>query len=215
MEKSLLLKAEVREHTGSKHAERERNNGRIPAVVYGHKQAPTAISFDAHDFAEGLHHGHRLMDVQIGKKKEKLIVKDLQYDHLGKNIIHADLMRVDITERIKVTVPIELKGTAKGAHEGGIIVEHTDHIEIECLATDIPETIPVLVKELDVGDSLHAGDIKLLEGMKLISDVSILIATCSLVAAAKSAEEAEEEAPTAPEVIGQEKEAEEKEASQE
>jgi hypothetical protein len=62
---------------------------------------------------------------------------------------------------------------------------------------------------------LHAGDIKLLEGMKLISDVSILIATCSLVAAAKSAEEAEEEAPTAPEVIGQEKEAEEKEASQE
>ncbi|MHC4753000.1 MAG: 50S ribosomal protein L25, partial [Planctomycetota bacterium] len=124
MEKTLLLKAEVREHTGSKAVQRVREQGRIPAIVYGHKQEPVAISLDAHNFVEGLHHGHRLMDVQVGRKKEKMIVKELQYDYLGKNIIHADLMRVDITESVKVTVPIELKGTARGTHEGGIIEEH-------------------------------------------------------------------------------------------
>ena len=125
MAKTLHLKAEIRERTGSKAVQKVRSEGRIPAIVYGHKKTPVAISLDAHNFVEGLHHGHRLIDVQIDKKKEKIIVKDLQYDYLGKNIIHADLMRVDISETIKVTVPIELKGAAaaKGTHEGGIIEE--------------------------------------------------------------------------------------------
>jgi len=163
---------------------------------------------------EGLHHGHRLMDVQIGRKKQKVIVKDLQYDYLGKDIIHVDLMRVDITELIKVTVPIELKGTAQGTHEGGIIEEHVDHLEIECRVTDIPESIIVLVKDVGVGGSVHAGDIALGEGIKLISDASMLLVTCSLVAAAKSTDEIEEEMPVAPEVIGEGEEA-EGEASEE
>ena len=161
MRKTLLLKAEIREHTGSKAVQKVRKEGRIPAIVYGHKQKPVAISLDAHNFVEGLHHGHRLMDVQIGKKKEKMIDKDLQYDYLGKDIIHSDLMRVSVTEMIKFTVPIELKGAgaAKGTHEGGIIEEHADHLEIESKATDIPETIVVSVKEMSVGDALHTSDI--------------------------------------------------------
>ena len=142
MAKTKLLKAELREHTGTNAVQKVRKEGRIPAIVYGHKQTPVAISLDAHNFVEVLHHGQRLLDVQIDKKKEKIIVKDLQYDYLSKNIIHADLMRVDITEAIKVNVPIELKSAAaaKGTHEGGIIEEHADHLEIECRATDIPET---------------------------------------------------------------------------
>jgi large subunit ribosomal protein L25 len=217
MEKTLLLKAELREHAGSKHAAKVRKQGRIPAIVYGHKQEPVAISLDAHNFVEGLHHRHRLMDVQIGKNKEKMIVKDLQYDYLGKNIIHADLMRVDVTETIKVTVPIELKGTAKGTHEGGIIEEHADHLEIECKATDIPETIVVWVKEVSVGDALHASDIELSDGVKLVSSPETLVVTCHLVAAAKTTEQIEEEIPVAPEVISEAKEpeGEEKEASKE
>jgi len=211
MEKTLLLKAELREHAGSKHAAKVRKQGKIPAIVYGHKQESVAISLDAHNFVEGLHRRHRLMDVQIGKKKEKMIVKDLQYDYLGKDIIHADLMRVDVTETIKVMVPIELKGaaTAKGTHEGGIIAEHADHLEIECKATDIPETIVVLVKEVGVGDALHAGDIELPEGVKLASSPEMLLVTCHLVAAAKTTEQVEEEMPVAPEVITEAKESEE------
>jgi len=211
MEKTLLLKAELREQAGSKHAAKVRKQGRIPAIVYGHKQEPVAISLDAHNFVEGLHHRHRLMDVQIGKKKEKMIVKDLQYDYLGKDIIHADLMRVDVTETVKVTVPIELKGTAKGTHEGGIIEEHADHLEIECKATDIPETIIVWVKEVSIGDALHAGDIELADGVKLASSPETLVVTCHLVAAAKTTEQVEEEMPVAPEVISEAKEPEEEE----
>jgi len=216
MEKTLLLKAELREHSGSKHAAKVRKQGRIPAILYGHKKEPVAISLDAHNFVEGLHHRHRLMDVQIGKKKEKMIVKDLQYDYLGKDIIHADLMRVSVTETVKVTVPIELKGTAKGTHESGIIEEHADHLEIECKATDIPETIAVSIKDVSVGDALHAGDIELADGVKLVSSPEMLVVTCHLVAAAKTTEQVEEEMPVAPEVISEAKEAEgeEKEASE-
>ena len=201
MSKTLLLKAEVREHTGSKAVRKIRQKGKIPAIVYGHKQDPVAISLDAHDFVEGLHHGHRLMDIQVGRKKEKMIVKELQYDYLGKNIIHVDLMRVDVTESIRVTVPVELKGTAVGTHEGGIVEGHTDHLEIECKATDIPETIVISVKELHIGAALHAGDIELPSGVKLISPPDILMVTCHTVAAAKTTEEVEEEIPAAPEVI--------------
>jgi len=203
MGKELILKAEIREQTGSKHAAKVLKSGRIPAIVYGHKQEPVSISLDAHNFIEGLHHGHRLMDVQIGKNKQKILVKDLQYDHLGKNVIHVDMMRVDVTEMVKVSVPIELKGTAKGTHEGGIVEGHIDHLEIECKATDIPETIIVSVKEMDVGDALHASDIELPEGMKLVSSPDTLLINCHLVVAVKTAEEIEEEAPAAPEVIGE------------
>ena len=212
MEESLLLKAEVREQTGSRDAAKVRRHGRIPAIVYGHKKEPAAVSLDEHNLVEELHHGHRLMSVQIGKKREKVIVKELQYDYLGKNIIHVDLMRVDVTETLKVTVPVKLKGPAKGAQEGGVIEGHTDHLEVECRVTDIPEVIVVSVKEMDVGDVLHAGDVELPAGVKLASAPSILLAACSLVAAAKSTEELEEEVPAAPEVIG---EAEEGEASSE
>lgn len=206
MKKTLLLKAEIREHTGSKTVRKIRKQGKIPAIMYGHKEEPVAILLDGHNFVEGLHHGHRLIDIQIGKKKEKTIVKELQYDHLGKNIIHADLMRVDVSEKIRVTVPIELKGTAVGTHEGGIIEEHTDHLEIECKATDIPETIVVSIKDVRVGSNLHAGEIELPDGINLISPPDTLLVTCHLVAAAKTTEELEEETPVAPEVIGEAKE---------
>jgi len=214
MEKTLLLKAEIRERTGSKAVRKVRRQGRIPAIVYGHKQEPKAISLDEHDFVRGLHHGYRLIDVQVGKKKEKMIVKDLQYDYLGRSIIHVDLMRVDMSETIKVTVPIELKGDAAGMHEGGIIEEHVDHLEIETKVADIPEVIVVLVKDVHVGDALHAGQIELPAGVKLVSSPETLMVTCHLVAAAMTAEEVEEGTPTAPEVIGEVKEPGEEEASE-
>jgi large subunit ribosomal protein L25 len=215
MEKAVQLKAEIRQRTGSKDSAKLRKQGRIPAIVYGHKQEPAAITLDAHDFVEKLHHGQRLMDVRIDKKPQKVIVKELQFDHLGKEIIHADLMRVDVTERVTVEVPIELKGTAKGAEEGGIIVEHTDHLEVECLVTSIPESIVVSVKDMKVGDTLHAGDIQLPEGLKLVSEPTILMASCSVVTTAKTTEELEAEEPVAPEVIGEAERAKKEETSEE
>lgn len=206
MNKTLLLEAQTRDNTGTRAAAQMRKQGRLPAVIYGHKQEPIAVSLDAHDFLEGLHHGHRLIDLKIGAKRQKVVVKDLQYDYLGRDVIHADFMRVDVTEAIRMTIPIELKGTAQGTHEGGIIEEHADHIEVECLAGNIPDTIVVSVKDVSVGDAIYAGDVELPEGVKLTSSKETLLVTCHLVAASKSTEELEEEAPTAPEVIGEKKE---------
>jgi large subunit ribosomal protein L25 len=201
MIEALSLEAELREQIGSKAAAAVRRRGRVPAIVYGHKQEPLAISLNAHDFAEGLHHGHRLLDVAVNGKAEKMIIKDLQYDHLGRTILHVDLMRVDVTERIEVEVPLELKGVPKGTHEGGVLEAHLDHLEVECLAIDIPESIVVSVKDLDVGQSLHARDVKLPDGVKLVSQPDLIVATCRVLIEAKTTEQLEAETPVAPEVI--------------
>ena len=205
MEKNVSLQAEIRDRTGSTAAVAVRKQGRIPAVVYGHKQEPISISLNAHDFVEALHHGHRLMDIAISGNTQKMLVKDLQYDYLGRDIIHADLVRVDVTEMITVTVPVELKGTAQGTHEGGIIEEHADHLEIECLAINIPESVVVSVKDLGVGESIHAGDVKLPDGVSLVSSPELIVATCRVLAVTKTTEEIEAEAPQAPEVIREKK----------
>ena len=201
MIEALSLQAEPREQTGSKAAAAVRRKGRIPAVVYGHKEVPVAISLDAHDFVEGLRHGHRLLDVAIAGNAEKMIIKELQYDYLGRTIIHADLIRVDVTERIKVEVALEIKGVPKGTQEGGVLESHMDHVEVECLAIDIPESIVVPVKDLDVGQSIFARDVKLPEGVKLMSLPDIIVATCRVLAEAKTTEQIEAETPIAPEVI--------------
>jgi len=79
-------------------------------------------------------------------------------------------------------VPIQLKGTAKGTHDGGVITEHIDHLEIECQAASIPETIVISVKDVEVGDTLHASDIELPEGIKLVSDPEMLESWCHVTA---------------------------------
>ena len=201
MDKTLALQAELRDRIGSKAATAVRKRGRIPGIVYGHKKDPVAISLDAHDFLEGVHHGHRLMDITIDGATQKMLIKALQYDHLGRTIVHVDLMRVDVTEMIKVNVPVELKGVAKGTHDGGVVESNTSQLEVECLAISIPTSIVVSIKDLGVGESIKAGDIKLPDGVKLITPPEAYVVSCRIVAEAKTTEQIEAEAPAAPEVI--------------
>ena len=209
MEKTLQLEAQVRTNSGSKEAARLRSQGRVPAIVYGHQEDAVAISLDTHDLLEGLHHGHRLIDIRLAGKTEKTLVKDLQYDHLGKSVIHLDLLRVSVMDTVKVAVPIALRGVAQGAHEGGIVEVHANQIEVECQVTAIPQVIEVGIKDLGVGQAIHASDVALPEGVKLVSSPELLIATCHVVAVVMTTEEVEEETPTAPEVIREAKQAEE------
>jgi len=214
--KEVILKAEARKGLGSKHAAKLRLAGRIPAIIYGHKQEPEAVVFDEHDFTEGIHHGRRLLDVEFGGNKQKLLVKDVQYDYLGKKIIHADLIRVDLSEKVKVEVPLVFKGTAAGASEGGVIEEHLDHIEVECAVTDIPEAIDVSVKNLKIGASLHVRDIVLPAGIRLVTDADVLVIACQKPMVVAATEEvAVTEEPTAPEVITERKPKEGEEEAQE
>jgi large subunit ribosomal protein L25 len=211
MEKALLLKAQIREKTGKHASATLRDEGKLPATIYGHKQEPVAVTLDFHDTIEGLHHGSRIADVEINGKKETVMFKDLQYDYLGKDIIHVDLMRVNVSETVKVVVPIVIKGIAEGTKQGGIVNEHTASLEVECKVTDIPESITVVIKDINVGDTIYAGDIKLPAGAKLVSDPKLLVLNCTLVAAAKTTEEIAAELPIQPEVIGEKKREEESE----
>jgi len=201
-----ILKAEKRQHSGSKSASRVRDAGKLPATIYGHKQAPESVSVDRHDLTLQVQHGVRLFDIELDGKSDKMLLKDIQYDYLGKSIIHVDFLRVNLAEKVRVTVPVEIKGIAKGTHEGGIIQAHLDKVELECLVTDIPASIVFNVKEVGVGDAIHAADLQLPAGTKLLTDGKALVLTCNIVAAAKSAEEVEAETPvTGPEVISERK----------
>ena len=205
---AVLLKAETREEFGSRCTEKLREKGKLPVIIYGHKQEPVAVTVNLHEFTEKIHHGQRLLNVEIQGEKNEVLVKDLQYDYLGKKIIHADMVRVNLTEKVKVAVPLEFKGVSAGSQKGGLLDEHLDHLEIECTVTQIPETIVVSVKGLDIGDNLHAGDIELGPGMKLVTAPSTLVIACHLPAVkeevAATAEE-EQEQSSEPEVITEKK----------
>jgi large subunit ribosomal protein L25 len=205
MAEALVLKAQIRDGSGSKKSTALRQKGMIPAVVYGHKEKPVSIAVSGRDFLVNLHHGSRLFDVEIAGKQEKLLIKEVQYDYLGKDVIHADFMRVDLTEKIKISVPIEIKGTAKGAADGGIVDQHLAQLEVECVVTSIPDAIVISIKELGVGDSIHAADIKLPAGVTLVTDPAAIVLACHVVVEAKTTEEADLEAPVTPEVIGKAK----------
>ena len=211
MKKSLVLKAQIREQAGTKLSNKLRKDGRIPAIVYGHKKASMAISLDEHSLLAGLLLRTRVLDIDIEGKKETVMFKELQYDHLGRDVIHVDLMRVDVTEKVKLSVAISFKGVAEGAKEGGVIQEHASELEVECRVNAIPDVLTVNIKDVKVGDNLYASDVVLPEGVVLVSDPSTLVLTCGLVAEAKSTEELEGETPLSPEVIGEKKEEEESE----
>ncbi|MBL7215240.1 MAG: 50S ribosomal protein L25 [Phycisphaerae bacterium] len=214
MSDTVTFKAQVRQRAGSKIAARLRQDGQLPAVVYGHKKDPVSVTLAAHDFVEALHHGHRIFEMDINGSKETILVKDLQYDHLGKSVIHADLMRVNLSDRVKVQVAIELHGTAQGTHEGGIVEEVLSHVEIECKVSDIPEALVVNIKELSLGQSVHASRIELPPDCKLVTDPDAVVAVChetkavvsEVVLEGEAGIEGAEEVPTEPEVITEKKE---------
>lgn len=175
---TVSLKADVREKSGSNQAIRLRKEGKLPVVVYGHKKESISISVDAHGFLKELHHGHRLFSVELGGKPETLLLKDIQYDYLGKNVVHVDMVRVNVDERMTVKVPLEFRGVAKGAAMNGVLEEALSNLEIECGVMDIPASIKVVVRDLGINDSLHAKDIVLPEGCTLVTDPNALVVIC-------------------------------------
>jgi large subunit ribosomal protein L25 len=201
MSEVLSLNVELREQLGSKTASRLREQGKTPAVIYGHKQASVSIAINTHDFVLGMHRGHRIFSVALPEGPQTLLLKALQYDHLGKNIVHADMVRVDLTERVTVEVPLTLRGTAKGSTQGGIVEELLNHLEIECPVMEIPVSIPVIIKDLEVGDSIAAGQIALPANCVLKTDAKALVVICQEPVVVKTTEELLGEVPAAPEVI--------------
>ena len=211
MSDTVVLKASVREQSGTRNSVVLRKQGKLPAVVYGHKKESVSIVLDSREFLDSLHHGNRIFEVDLAGAKDTLLVKDIQYDYLGDTVIHADLMRVNLSERVKVEVMIKLIGTAAGTHMGGIVEEIMNRIEVECAVSEIPEFLPVDIKGLELDKTLRASEISLPAGFALVTDPNAGVVGChesKAVLAEEDDTEGEEVAEGAaePEVITEKKE---------
>lgn len=213
---TTTFKAELRKLGGKRSARKIRADGRIPAIIYGHGETPMAVSLVMHDVNFALHHGAHVVNVDVDGGRMQCLIKDVQYGHLGDNLLHLDLTRVDLSERVRVTVGIELKGTPKGTSEGGLLDQPLTEVEIECLVTEIPEVLRPNISELHIGDSLCVRDLELPPSGKPVSNPEEVVATVRALAVSKDAEGEEGEAAEAtsaePEVIGKDKEQEDSES---
>jgi large subunit ribosomal protein L25 len=212
-EKSPLLKAKNRERMGSRYAARVRKDGGLPAILYGHGQAPTPITLEMHEAKAHIEAGEKVfrLDFPGGGHKDEMqmvLLKDLQFDYLGTNIVHADFARVDLNERVVTRVPIHLLGEAKGLKQAGAILMHpTNEVEIECRVVDLPDFIEVRVDDIDVGHSITAGDVKLPKAdMKLVTDSHAMVAQIVIQKEIVVAEAAAVDAAAGPEVLTAKKE---------
>lgn len=191
---------------GGRHAnERLRKQGLIPAIVYGHGEQPEPVSLSRHELEQALHHKQHVLKLGLGGGDKQYFIKEVQYDHLQKNPIHVDLMRVDPNERIKVKVKVELRGTPAGLSVGGEILHQINDLEIECKLLEIPEAIRVKVDHLNIGQSIHVKELELPPDVKALHHPEEVVCAVRLkkiaeeVAAAAPIEGAE--AAKGPEVI--------------
>jgi large subunit ribosomal protein L25 len=197
-----VLKATQRTHLGTHPTRALRRQGITPCVIYGHGQTAVSVGVSTHDLTVAVEHGERLLQVELGGATENVLIKDVQYDPFGQQILHADLTRVDLHERVRVTVPIVVSGTPAGAAEGGVIQQTVAEARIECIVTAIPEDLRVRVTDLKVGDILHMHDLPLPEGTALLEDgdtvvCSVVVIAEEVVAPAPAEELAEPEVITA------------------
>jgi len=184
----------------------------LPAVVYGHNEPVETVSLEEHEVEDALARGARTLEVTIGGKAQRCLIKEVQYGHLGIAPIHIDLARVDIDERVRVTVGIELRGVPKGVSEGGVLDRHLAEVEVECLVTDIPQTLHPIVADLDIGDSLLVKDLPLPDGVVAVTDGEERVAIVRALAVVEEEPEVEEEGEektAEPERIGRVREEEE------
>lgn len=211
---SVQLAAKVRGEKGSRASKRLRDAGLLPGVIYGHKEAVIPISLPKQQLVRYLDHGVHLFDLSIDGKNEKVLVKDVQYDPLGKEILHVDFARVSLDEKVEVTVPLELKGTPKGEAEGAVLQQIIAELQIECLVTEIPEAIRHNVSDMEKDSVLHIKDLKFPPGVRCLQDGELIVAVVREVQEQVAAPEAVEAEAAEPEVIGRGKEEAAEEASE-
>jgi len=212
------LKGEARTAAGSKAAARLRKTGKVPGIVYGHGETPVPVALSQHDLELLLQHGTMLLELDLDGGRQRVLVKDVQYDHLGTTPIHVDLARVSLDERVRVSVAVELRGTPKGVKEGGVLDQVISDLEVECLVTEIPERLRVDVSEVGLGGMLKVGDIPLPAGVRAVGSPELVVCTVRQPVAEEEGAApaaATEGAAAEPEVIGRKEKAEAEEEAEE
>ena len=160
----ITLGVETRAERGKGAARRLRRSGKVPGVFYGPKSTAMPIAVDRKDFAAhvaNLEGSHliRFESATADLQKRVALVREVQHHPVDGGILHVDFYEVDLTQRLKVTVPLHFVGKARGVAEGGILQPILREMEVECLPPDIPQYIEVDVTALDIHDAVHLADV--------------------------------------------------------
>ena len=183
MSQSYELKAEARERVGKGSARELRRNGKVPAVIYGDKQAPLSIALSYKDVYYKIHGGGFLTTIatiEVDGKKIRVLPKDYQLDPVRDFPMHVDFLRVGKDTQVNVNVPVHFVNEAgsPGLKRGGVLNVVRHEVEFHCPANAIPDSITVDLAGADIGDSIHISAVKLPAGVKpVISDRDFTIAT--------------------------------------
>jgi large subunit ribosomal protein L25 len=207
-----IVEAQPRPYSsrGKNEARRLRVSGRVPAVVYGARKNTVAVSVDPKQINRilGSESGHNtIFDLQLDGEKTKAMIVDWQYEPLKGKLLHIDMKRIAMDEKIRVTVPIHLVGEAVGVkQQGGIMDQVIREVEVECLPSDIPTHIDADVSALEFGIVLRVKDLPHGGKLKFITPEDQAVAHVTSVkeevaATPDAAADAAAAAPAEPEVI--------------
>ena len=177
-----VIKAVSRSRGGKGAARAERRAGRVPGIIYGDGKSPLPISLDYNELRQRIFAGHFLTtvhDVEIDGVKHRVIPRDFQLDAVRDLPLHVDFMRLGEGATIRVNIPIHVRNTdqSPGVKRGGTVSIVTHSIEVRCRADAIPTGVEVDVSGLDINHSRHLSDIKLPEGVRVVSGRDITLVT--------------------------------------
>jgi large subunit ribosomal protein L25 len=180
-----IVEAKLREASDKNAARRLRTTGLIPAVLYGAKKDPRAITVDPKQILKILRSptGHNtIFDINLEGEQSKAMVVDWQYEPLKGSLLHVDLKRIAMDQKMRLSIPVRVQGEAKGAkEEGGLLDLVLREIQIECLPSDIPSHIAVDVTNLGVGDAIRVADLPQTASVKYLNDPDALVVHITFV----------------------------------
>jgi large subunit ribosomal protein L25 len=203
----VTLEVSKRETTGKEIAKKLRRDGKVPAVVYGGHRDPVAITVDRKSVSELIQkseHGIRsvfLLKMAGTDQQRHAMIKEVTIDPISRKMTHIDFVRVLMDEKVKVTVPVHLNGTAIGVKEGGVLDFQVRELHVECLPNAIPDSIEVDVAPLGGHDYYRVKDLNIPEGVKVLDDPERVVVGVTHLRAEVVEPVAEAAAPAEPEVI--------------
>lgn len=200
MAKKTNLKAAPRARTGSGLLKQMRREGWLPSVIYGRGTENVNLKVDAKTFAEVIAHSSSeniVVNLEIeGEGTRLAFLQAIQHDPLTGSALHADFLAIDDKTAITAQVPAHLVGEAPGVKAGGVVEQYLHSIEVTCLPGDLPEAIDVDVSKLQLGDSLHMGEVTYPKGVTPTQGEEVVIVHIGRAGSGAESAETEEAAET-------------------
>lgn len=176
----VTLKATPRAQSGSRAAIKLRKSGQVPGIVYGHKQDNVQVTVSAEELDRAIRVQHaRVLDLEISGKAETVLIREVQWDYLGKQMIHVDFERKDRAELVRVSVPVELRNAPK-ATGGGVLDQPLHTLHVECPLGDIPEAIRIDITNLTLGNPIHVKELTLPDKVKVLESPEAVVVQLKL-----------------------------------